>query len=436
MTSKALFIAIFILTVCRPVHAQPYEIAKKYYDKNDLAKAKEIVEEALDNPARTKDARLWFMKSRIYIGMAESQNNSHPLYAQALEAIEKYYQYDTHHGSLIKSEGLNPALMIYSGESRGGNNWYAKRYFREALDSYTGALDAFSHMKLQGLTTISMDTSAILYAGVSADRIHLSDTAAYYYQMIVNNHIININGNDMSDVYKWIPDYFLKKNMLDSSYKYLETGRIVFPNELYWYQKQLEICQKNGNAESILKKFSDITMHFPENYILFYNYGIALHQLADSKHAIDTLQYDSLKDLAVVNFKKCLEIKPDFPNASLVLAQIHFNAGVDLQKQAGKVVITDSMTKKKSLEYRSQAEQKFNQAIPFCLNVENDFKSSKTFTKHDSTVLFDSYDLLLSIYKLQKDKTKMTVTYQKMGNYFENTGDHEKASIYFKKATE
>jgi hypothetical protein len=425
---------IGFLVVCSVAYGQSYEKARKYFNDNELLNARSEVDKALGDPANKNDAKLWYLKGKVYAEMAVQKNNSHTLNTEALEAMRKYYEFDHLNGSLIKKDGYNPLDKIYKSELSGGSAFYNSNYYAKAFDSYTGALRTFSFMKSKGLQNTPLDSSSTLYAAISADRIGLADSAVVYYRIIADFGIKYIQENNMLDVYKWIVQYFTQRKQPENELKYLEIGRLIFPKELFWYQTELEDLRAQNKKNAVFHKYEQILNQFPDNYIYLYNYGFELYQSYTVSDGLTSDSANALKTKAIDNLEKCLTIRPDYPDAALVLGQIYFNSGVELQEAAQKIKTTDPQSTDRIKNLRVQALVDFSRAVPYCIQVLHDFPENSALDKKDSITLFASYDVLVSVYGLQKKSGDLAQIYYRMGLYHEKEDIPQKALVYYMKA--
>jgi hypothetical protein len=120
--------------------------------------------------------------------------------------------------------------------------------------------------------------------------------------------------------------------------KYLGIAEKIFPDDLFWPSTRLEILRAKGNKDSLFVEYDTIVAHFPKNYLFFFNFGLELYQYAsDTSSGHRPANADTLIAKAQVMLKSCLALQPDYPQAALVLGQISYNQGVDLQAQTKKI---------------------------------------------------------------------------------------------------
>jgi len=143
----------------------------------------------------------------------------------------------------------------------------------------------------------------------------------------------------MIEIYKWLVDYYHTKKDMVNTQKYLAIGETLYPTELFWPSTELDIARESSNKDTLFAVYDKVVSRFPKNYLFFFNYGLEEYQVAsDTSSGHRPANADDLTAKAQVNLQKALDLQPDYPQAALVLGQISYNAGVDLQGQAKKVV--------------------------------------------------------------------------------------------------
>ena len=387
--------------------AQNVDKAKDLLKAGKLTDAKTEIDKALTVEKNQKSGDAWYTKVKIYNAIAAG-----PLSAQfpaardtAFAALQKYTQVDDKKMIALQLDAFKPINEIYQGYFGAGANDYNAGKYDSALYNFKGALAASAFMNANKWTSLKIDTTSTLYAGISAEKAGKRDTAATYYAKIADAGIDTINKSDMNAIYKWLVDYYSKKDDDANLQKYLAISSRIYPKDLFWPSTELDIVRAKGNKDSLWAKYDEIVKKFPDNYLFWFNYGLEEYQYAsDTTTGHRPANADDLTARAAVNLKKCLEIQPDYPQAALVLGQISFNNGVDLQAQAKKVVGKTPEAAKQRGDLRAQAQTKFDESIPYFEKVDQDLGSKGKLKQEEKTALKDAYDLLITVYQ-QKGAT-------------------------------
>jgi hypothetical protein len=272
-------------------------------------------------------------------------------------------------------------------------------------------------MYQEGWVKQSMDTTSTLYAGISAEKAGKRDDAALYYKQIADSGITKINGNDMAEIYKWLADYYNRKEDKANTEKYVNIGKAKYPHEMFFDELVLDDLRKNGPKDSLFARYELINQEHPDSAIYFFNYGLELYQYAsDTSKGAPPANADELVKRAQEKLTKSLQLNPNYPQASLVMGQISYNEGIELQQQARVIKGTKPEDVKKKADLRAEAIKKFDEAIPYFEKVDQLLGSQGELKRADKTALKDSYDLLVTIYEQKKDKDKAAAWTDKYNN--------------------
>lgn len=417
---RRLFLTGFLAMAGMGLFAQSLDKAKELYKAQKYADAKTQIDGALAVDKNQKNPEVWYYKLKIYNAIAAGPLSAQTPDAreQAFDALKKYVELDDKKLVLLQLDGYKPVNEIYQGFFQIGANDYNTGKYDSALTNFTGAIETSAYMNSKGWTTLKLDTTSTLYAGISAEKAGKKDTAAMFYGRLANARIDKINNSNMIDIYKWLVDYYNNTKKDDTStQKYLGIAEKIFPDDLFWPSTRLEILRAKGNKDSLFVEYDTIVAHYPKNYLFFFNFGLEMYQYAsDTSSGHRPANSDTLIAKAQVELKKCLELQPDYPQAALVLGQISYNQGVDLQAATKNIPGKGPDDIKKRADLRVAAGKKFDEAIPYFEKVDQDLGSKGKLKMEEKSALKDAYDLLITIYETKKVKDKEDLYTNKYNN--------------------
>ena len=400
--------------------AQSLDKAKELFKAGKLPEAKAEIDKVLDVPKNQKNGEAWYNKMKICNAIAASDQlkDQYPdARQQAFDALKKYVDVDDKKLLFLQIDQYKPVNEIYQGFFQVGANQYNAAHYQNALENFVGALNTSMYMNAKGWTTLRIDTTSTLYAGIAAEKAGKKDSAAIFYGRLADSGIVFINGSQMVEIYKWLVDHYNQKKDGANTKKFLDMGKKRFPDDLFWYTLELDNLRDAGNKDSLFAKYEEVTAHFTKNHLFFFNYGLELYQYAsDTSSGHRPANYDTLIAKAQTNLKKCLEIQPDYPQAALVLGQISYNAGVDLQGMTKTVHGAKPEDIKKRADFRIAATKKFDESIPYFEKVDEDLGSKGKLKMEEKTSLKDAYDLLITIYEQKKVQDKVDAYTTKYNN--------------------
>jgi hypothetical protein len=400
--------------------AQSADKAKDLLKANKIPEAKAEIDKVLASEKNQKNGDAWYTKLKVYNAIAANDQlkTQYPdARYQAFDALKKYTDVDDKKLLLLQMDQYKPVNEIYQGFFQVGANEYNGGKYDSALMNFSAALQTSAFMNAKGWTTLKIDTTSTLYAGISAEKAGKRDSAAVYYGKLAEAKIANINGSNMIDIYKWLVDYYNQKKDEANTKKYIGLAKEQYPDDLFWPSTELDNLREKGPKDSLWAKYDEITTKFTKNHLFYFNYGLELYQYAsDTSSGKRPANADVLIAKAQENLKKCLEIQPDYPQAALVLGQISYNAGVDMQAQTKKIPGKAPEDVKKRADLRIAAGKKFDEAIPYFEMVDKDLGSKGKLKMDEKTSLKDAYDLLITIYEQKNLKDKVDAFTTKFNN--------------------
>lgn len=420
---KKFTLIVLLATVTVASFAQKVDKAKDYVTKNKFAEAKTEIEAVLADPKNQKNAEAWYIKCKAYNGIAADANLS----AQtpdarwtAFEALKKYIELDDKSGILLQFDKYQPVMDIYQGYYRIGATQFNEQKNEEALGNFKSCLTVGEFMAKQGWTNVKLDTTVVLYAGIVAERAKKKDEAAIYYGKLAE---AKVSSKEYIDIYKWLTDYYFQdKKDMATAQKFLGLGKEVFPQDTFWGTYELEMLRDAGDKKALFAKYEEVIAQNPNNHENIFNYGVEMYQEA-YKPEIKERPANSVETIAKVEeqMKKVIALKPEYVSAYLVLGQISYNRGIDvnninkaIRPPAGGKLKPEELKKKEEL--RNEAGKHFDAAIPYFEKIDALLGSKGKLTGSEKQNLKEAYDLLTTIYDVRGNKEKMKIYEEKFIN--------------------
>ena len=394
--------------------AQKLDKAKDYLAKNKLPEAKTEIDGVLADPKNQKTPEAWFYKGKIYAAVAADNAlgaQTPDANTQAFDAFKKYVDMDEKHVSLVL-ENYKPITDMYQGYFKKGAAQFQENKYAEAFGTFKSCLEISDYMTSKGWANIKLDTTVVLYTGIAAEKAGKKDDAAIYYARLAD---AKVSGDNMGEIYKWLTDYYAKKEDKTNAMKYLHLGEELYPKDGFWAEYEMQMIRDSGDKKALFENYEKILAKNPSDYLTLYNYSVELYQTAyDTAVSKRPPNSEELITKVETNMKKVTELKPDFANAYLVLGQISFNKGVDITAESkkirpqGGVKLKPEELKKKD-DLRNQAGKKFDEAVPYFTKIDELLGSKGKLKMDDKKSLKDAYDLLITIYDTKGDKDKVKV---------------------------
>lgn len=419
---KKLLLTTLLASAILAVSAQNLDKIKSNLTAKKVADAKTQIDQFMANEKNAKNAEGWYLKAKIYSELAQDPALAAATPDARMIAFDAIKQYVTLDEKLVQLQidNYKPIMDVYQGYFKTGADLYNAQKYPEAYDNFSKCLAVSEYMSSKKWSNISLDTTVVLYSGISAEKSNKRDDAAIYYGKLAD---AKVAGDGMVEIYKWLVDhYYNQKKDQATAQKYLTLGKEVYPKDSFWSAYELDMARDGGNKADLFAKYEQVLAADPTNTSVRYNYAVELYQ-EGYKADVAARPANSAEIIAKAeeNLKKVVEAKPDYAAAYLVLGQIQYNQGVDLNNlnkaikpQGGKKLTPEELKKKD--DYRKQIATKFDAALPFFDKVDQLLGGQGKLKMEDKGYLKDAYDLIITIYDNKGDKDKVKVYEEKFNN--------------------
>jgi tetratricopeptide (TPR) repeat protein len=406
---KKLLLTALLAVVGFLSQAQKLEKAKDLLSKKKLTDAKTEIDNVMTVEKNKTLADAWYTKAKIYGAIAADSTlkSSVPdARGTALESMKTYLDLESKEKDSAKRniqltlDNNAPLIDLYTGYSKDAASFYNANNYNDAFINFKKSLEVFDLLSSKNIIPIKLDTTTTLYAGISAEKAQKPDDAAIYYGKIAE---AKAKGEGFVEIYKWLADYYRRKDDAANASKFAQLGKEVYPSDPFWTGFELDLAREKGSKEELFKKYEQVIKENPDNYLFLFNYGVELYQTGyDPDASKRPANSKELIQKATEVMTKTLEKKPDFANANMVLGQIYYNQGVEINNEnknirpkPGAKLPPDSLKKKEDL--RAETAKKFEQAVPYLTKVDEVLDSQGKLKMEDKDNLKNALDLLIII---------------------------------------
>jgi len=416
---KRILLTVLLAVSVVGLFAQKLDKAKTLLEKKKLAEAKTEIDNFLTVDKNQSNPEAWYTKGKIYLAInADSSIRSTVPDARAVafESVKKYIDLESTKDSskrntLLTMEGNKPLVDIYSSYSKDGAAFYNAGNFNDALTNFKSSLDVFELMSSKKMIPLKLDTTTTLYAGISAEKANKPDTAAFYYSKIAES---KAKAEGFVEIYKWLADHYRQKKDTANATKFATLGREVYPEETFWSGFELDMAREKGSKDQLFSKYEQVIKENPDNHLFYFNYGVELYQAGynqdSTKRPANSLD---LIERARQQIAKSIEKKGDYANSQMLMGQILYNQGVDVNNknktirppQGGKLKPEEL---KKKEELRVEMNKKFDEALTYFGKVDQILGPQAKLKLDDKNILKDAYDLTITIYEQKQNADKVT----------------------------
>src|SRR5882724_6630968 len=337
---KNVLLTVLLIVTSFGLFAQKLDKAKDLLKSNKLPEAKTEIDGVLAVEKNQANSEAWYTKCKIYLAIAQDsiQKTKNPDARDiSFDALKKYMDIEAKEKDnskknlLLTIDNNKPFSDIYAGYSKDAASFYNAGNFNDALTNFKKCLDVFNFMADKSMTLTKLDTTITLYAGISAEKANKLDEAALYYGTIAEH---KAKGEGFAEIYKWLADHYKKKNDLAKAQQYTALGEEMYPKDPFWTAFDLEMLKDKGTKDQLFEKYQEVIKANPDNNLYLYNYAVELYNMGyDPEISKRPANSMDLIRRAADTLELSITKKSDYANAHMVLGQLYYNQGVDINAQ-------------------------------------------------------------------------------------------------------
>jgi tetratricopeptide (TPR) repeat protein len=319
---KKFFLLFAVVCISFGAFAQKGKVtsALTYIDQGTLDKAKEALDEAMNNPKTSDWFNTYFAKGKLCQAVYQSDNPKFKEYCsdplgEAYSSYEKAMELDTK-GSTKKKIITN---MIYNSLAldlyNQGSTLFGEKDYAGALKSFETQIAITESDKYVGAT----DTGMYYNAGLAASNSGKYDEAIKYFEKCAEMKYLGITPYfQMSQAYLEIGDTTKAEAIL--------TGLPdKFPGDKNVTLNLIDLYIKAGKNDEALKYLQVAKKDDPENYSLYLAEGIIY------------LNQEKFDD-AITDLSKSVELKSDVYESQYGLGAAYINKASDMFTKANDIM--------------------------------------------------------------------------------------------------
>ncbi|WP_430817467.1 tetratricopeptide repeat protein [Carboxylicivirga sp. RSCT41] len=344
MKRLALF-AILIFSVSA-VFAQKGKVsaASGYLDTNDLEAAKKAIDQALEHEKSINWPKTYIVAAKVYTELSKAGQDAEGI-KKAVDFYKKAIELDQKGDAKGKGIGkyekeIKLQLTFFKPDlTNSGIEGFNTEDFNQALYAFENVL-YFNALPMFQEEAPGIDTAIVYNCALAAYNAKDWPKAEEFFNQAID---LNYGGGDavllLDQVFDASGDSLkVPENLKRGFQKYPEDERILTTLIQYYLD-----AQENDAA---LEYLNTAIEKDPENPSFYYARGV-LNENID-------------KDVAINDYKKCLEIDPAFFNSLYNIGVIYYNKGVEQQN-----VANDKTTTKEFNEAMKIANDYWEQSLPF-----------------------------------------------------------------------
>jgi tetratricopeptide (TPR) repeat protein len=353
------------------VNAKNYlrEFMADQKDIDLLNKAKENIDLACAHPDTKDQAKTQTLKAQVYLAIFDNSlrmeneklttiTDPNKRILQAYQNVSSAPLADAYAGA-VAGKSLDTKAN-YTSELNGYVSNIASHYDNKARADYNAKKYAEALPSFEKAYEINgaKDTASLSNCAIVAERAAMYDKAKMYYQKMADNK------QGLGNTYSSLVNVHLMMKDSVGAMEVLKKGRAAYPNDINLVITETNYFLATNKSQEALNNLNIALGAKPKDANLYMVRGNLYDNLANPKDAQGKdlekpKDYDQKVDAAEADYKKAIELKPDYFDALYNLGALYNNKGVTLSKKAD--MITDNAKYK---EANDKAAAEFNKAVP------------------------------------------------------------------------
>lgn len=317
--------------------------AESAFNKGELDIAKAEIDEAFkvdDKGKVTESAKNWYTRGRIYKAIYLDDSTDYGNLAPKEEALKTAME------SFNKVESMEKENSTYRIFTDQEINQLYGTIINEGAEKYNendfeGAYNDF----MTALMVNPSDTTALLYGGVSAQQAEMIDEALACFEQLAED------GNANIDTYKtMIYLYRTEKEDMEKVLETVEKALKAFPDNKELTQEKITTLIIMERVDEAKAELQTAINNEPTNPLYYYFLGYLYDFQEDADNAIE-------------QYKKAIELNPDYYEANYNLAVVYYNKARDVLSELNNLSLDEY--RKQETAYMEKAKVYFEEALPY-----------------------------------------------------------------------
>lgn len=298
---------------CSPLMAQKSKVNNASYTltTGDVAKAKELIDEGIQDEEAKAMAKSWMVKGDVYKSIYEVKPLFEKFPGALNEAKEAYFKAFELEINPKKKKDVKPGLeTLYNYFYMEGLQHFSNQKWSQAYRNFHSNLEISEFLYDNGLTT-NIDTNAYFVVALTAYNLSQWDEA-----MRCGEKLIAL-GDDREVVYSILSEVYKQKGEKDKYRNIIAAGRKKYPGSLDLLYKEINLYLEEDRLDELEQNLNEALKLDPTNHTIYQ----ALANIYDRKGD---------KQKAFAYYDKAIEMQPDFYEAYFNKGIVYFNMAMEV----------------------------------------------------------------------------------------------------------
>lgn len=322
---RTIFLVIFCMLTATFAQAQTRDVrrATTQLNRGNIASAKEMIDEAMQDPSAVNDASTHLTKAKVYMEIFLSQDPEvktlavNPL-ETAYQALQVAREKDVDNKNLIE---IQQALLVMSELTFNG----AVEAFNEA--DYNTASKSFLRSYELSESFGTIDTTTLYNAALAAEMSQNFDQAEEMYEQLIEMKY------NQPYMYSSMSTVKMAQGDTLEATRFIKMGREIYPDELNLIFSEANIYIFTGQIEEAREVLNLALEKDPENPNLHFAFAANYDKMAQDTTYTREDRMFAFKE-AEKSYQKAIEIEEEYFDAIYNLGVLYFNEGIRIFEEA------------------------------------------------------------------------------------------------------
>lgn len=370
-----------------------------------LEDAKTEIDKLAADPKASANPEVLALKAEIY-GLIAADSSLRTKYPNAdiegLQTLKKYLAVEPTEKTL-KADGYTGVNQIYASLFNTGVKLYNEKNWEAAFDKFKNVAELSDTLIKRKWTNSAFDTTANLYAGVTAQNAKKEAEAAKYYGALASQ---KVKGQDYESLYEFLTKYYLNNKNETEFKKYIALAKEVYPTNELWSDLEFVYQTKNAEPADMLKRFNEDDAAGKLTASNYFDYGNMF--VSDKKiREMDAPKRTEFTNKAIYAFTKASEKDTANALASYNVGVTTYAQWEELLEAARQIKGTTADIKAKRAAADKLADAAADKSLVWMERAFNSLAAKTNRSNLEKGTLSKSTDLLYNLYAYKKDRSKV-----------------------------
>lgn len=415
------------------VHAQDLKKVQTAYLLAKFDDAKTEIDKVMTDAKQNVKPEALYWKAKVYAALYKDKNLSvkYPGAVKDAEAaFQKYMETDAAY-TQVKEKGAEGFFDMYGTSYNNGIKFFNDKKWEDAAASFKVAVE-FSDVIFKNKWTnssISFDTTTILYLAYSYQNAGKPSEAATYYSRLADNKVA---GENYIDIYKFLAQHYTTAKSDAQFKKYLALGKELYP-KFPWEEYEIDYMDQNMTLaeKTALYDKEDAAGTLSETKYL--QFGDIFVNAKNKEKSLDSAQHMKYTLKAAEAFKKAYGKNNQNGIAAFNVGVIYYNVFNDyddryaqnirtmqglnadrpVEKDPKKKAAADAALKAKldpirktNAELEKPLAENLDQSLEWLEKAYISLKDKSGRNNTEKSVLNKSVDFLANLYGYKRDRNR------------------------------